>query len=74
MKCRNCPEGKQVTKHSVNCILYGMICRADHECIREGGRRHDREQTGEEKETADCREQSAWASDESEVSIYAEKV
>lgn len=41
MKCRNCPEGKRYAKGSVNCILYGIIIREDHDCIREGGKRHE---------------------------------
>ena len=42
MKCRDCPEGKRMTVRKVKCIPYGMIISAEHECTREGGRRHDR--------------------------------
>ena len=42
MKCRDCPEGKRMTVRKVMCIPYGMIISAEHECTREGGRRHDR--------------------------------
>lgn len=42
MKCKNCPEGRRFAAGSVNCILYGMIIRDEHECTLEGGKRHDR--------------------------------
>ena len=42
MKCKNCPEGRRFADGAVNCLLYGMIIREDHECTREGGKRHDR--------------------------------
>ena len=42
MKCRDCPEEKRMTVRKVMCIPYGMIISAEHECTREGGRRHDR--------------------------------
>lgn len=41
MKCRNCPEGRRFAEGSTYCVLYGMIIRDEHECKREGGRRHD---------------------------------
>ena len=43
MKCKNCPEGRRFAEGSTYCVLYGMIIRDEHECIREGGRRHDRD-------------------------------
>lgn len=42
MICMNCPEGRRFAESAVNCLLYGMITRAEHECTREGGKRHDR--------------------------------
>ena len=50
MKCRDCPEGKRMTVRKVMCILYGMIISAEHECTREGGRRHDRDENHGEKQ------------------------
>lgn len=41
MKCKDCPEGKRYMSGSVYCHLYGIIIREEHECTREGGRRHD---------------------------------
>ena len=41
MICKNCPEGRRYARGSVNCILYGIIIREEHECIREGGKRHE---------------------------------
>jgi len=41
MKCKNCPEGRRFARGSVNCILYGMIIRENHECIRKGGKQHE---------------------------------
>ena len=52
MKCKDCPEGKRYMSGSVYCHLYGIIIREEHECTREGGRRHDgtgTEGDGEEK-------------------------
>lgn len=54
MICKNCPEGRRFTEDSVNCILYGMIINANHECRLEGGERHDGDQDlsqGSEDET-----------------------
>ena len=54
MKCRDCPEGKRMTVRKVMCILYGMIISAEHECTREGGRQHDRDEdhgAGQREET-----------------------
>lgn len=36
MKCRDCMEGKRFAEGAVNCLMYGMIIREDHECTREG--------------------------------------
>ena len=44
MRCRDCPEGRRFAKGSVECILYGMIIREEHECTLEGGKRHDRDE------------------------------
>lgn len=41
MKCKDCAEGKKYAEGSVLCIQYGIIIRADHDCIREGGRRRE---------------------------------
>lgn len=41
MKCKECPEGRRFAKGRTYCVLYGMIIRDEHECTREGGRRHD---------------------------------
>ena len=52
MKCKNCPEGRHHMSGSVYCVLYGIIIQEEHECTREGGRRHDRTGTagdGEEQ-------------------------
>ena len=43
MICKGCPEGRRYAAGSVLCTLYGMIIREDHECYREGGKRHDRD-------------------------------
>lgn len=42
MICKNCPEGRRYANGSVNCIMYGIIIREDHECIRTGGKKHER--------------------------------
>ena len=44
MICKNCPEGRRHTAGSRYCILYGIYIRENHECIREGGRRHEGEE------------------------------
>ena len=36
MTCRECARGKRYADGAVNCLLYGMIIRKDHECNREG--------------------------------------
>lgn len=41
MICKNCPEGRRYAAGSIYCILYGIYIRENHECIREGGKRHD---------------------------------
>ena len=46
MKCRRCPEGRRFAAGSVNCILYGMIIREDHEGTREGCLQHDGAEAG----------------------------
>lgn len=42
MICKNCPEGRRFGADAINCLLYGMTIRENHECTREGGKRHDR--------------------------------
>ena len=53
MKCKECAEGKKYAEGSVLCIQYGIIIRADHDCIREGRRRRedDGDQRGGAEET-----------------------
>ena len=41
MKCKRCPEGRRFARGSVECLLYGMIIREDHEGTREGCLQHD---------------------------------
>ena len=41
MICKECPEGRRFTEESVNCVHYGMILRADHECKLERGKQLD---------------------------------
>lgn len=39
MICRFCPAGRRHTRNGyrcVNCLLYGMVMRENHECTREG--------------------------------------
>ena len=36
MKCKYCPEGRRFASGSVNCLLYGMVIREDHEGTMEG--------------------------------------
>ena len=50
MKCKNCPEGKHYMSGSAYCVLYGMIIRDEHECTREGGRRHERDADNSEEQ------------------------
>ena len=54
MICRNCPEGRRFAAGSRECLLYGIIIREDHECTREGGKRHDRDEDhgSEQRESA----------------------
>ena len=47
MICKLCPEGRRFAGGSVYCLLYGIVIREDHECCREGGKRHDGEFAGE---------------------------
>ena len=35
MKCKDCRHGKFYAIGAVNCTLYGMIIRAEHECTLE---------------------------------------
>ena len=35
MKCKDCRHGRPFALGSVNCILYGIIIRAEHECTLE---------------------------------------
>ena len=46
MKCKLCPERRKFASGSVNCILYGMIIREDHEGTREGCMQHDADNAG----------------------------
>ena len=41
MKCRDCAEGRRFSAGAVNCLLYGMIIRENHECTRKGWKRRD---------------------------------
>lgn len=41
MKCRDCRQGRRFSAGAVNCVLYGMIIREDHECTREGWKLED---------------------------------
>lgn len=36
MKCRDCRQGRRFAQGAVDCLMYGMIIREDHECTREG--------------------------------------
>ena len=47
MKCKQCPEGRRFARGSIECMLYGMIIRADHEGTREGCERHAGENAGD---------------------------
>lgn len=42
MTCGRCPEGRRYMQGSVFCNRYGIIINEEHECTREGGKRHDR--------------------------------
>lgn len=53
MICKNCPEGRMYATGSVFCTLYGMIIREDHECYREGGKRHAGEPGGDRENSTD---------------------
>ena len=46
MKCKRCPEGRRFARGSVECLLYGMIIREDHEGTREGCLQHDADDGG----------------------------
>lgn len=46
MKCGRCPEGRRFARGSVECLLYGMIIREDHEGTREGCLQHDADDAG----------------------------
>ena len=51
MKCKECAHGRRFAKGSVNCILYGMIIREDHECRGKGVIRRDGDDDhGEDRE------------------------
>ena len=41
MKCRECAEGRPFAQGSVNCLLYGMIIRENHECTLTGARKKE---------------------------------
>ena len=45
MTCRDCPAGKRTMRNGhrcVNCLLYGMILKENHECYREGWKNYER--------------------------------
>lgn len=45
MICKFCPAGRRHTRNGhrcVNCLLYGIVVREDHECTREGWKDFDR--------------------------------
>ena len=45
MKCKNCPAGRRTIRNEhrcVNCLLYGIVMKEDHECTRDGWRDFDR--------------------------------
>ena len=45
MICRFCPAGKRIRRNDhwcVQCLLYGIIVRDDHECKRDGWKDFDR--------------------------------
>ena len=45
MKCKYCPAGRRTIRNEhrcVNCLLYGIVMKEDHECTREGWRDYDR--------------------------------
>lgn len=45
MKCKHCPAGRRTIRNEhrcVNCLLYGIVMKEDHECTREGWRDYDR--------------------------------
>ena len=54
MKCKKCPEGRRFAAGSIECLLYGMIIREDHEGTREGCKQHDGDEDhgGEQREGA----------------------
>ena len=54
MICKNCPEGRRFAAGSIECPLYGIIIREDHEGTREGCKQHDRDEDygGEQREGA----------------------
>ena len=45
MICKNCPEGRRFARGSIECLLYGIIINENHKCTREGGKRHDRDES-----------------------------
>ena len=47
MICRECQEGRRYAEGSIFCTWYGIIIRENHECSREGGKRHDGEPGGD---------------------------
>lgn len=53
MKCKECAEGKKYAEGSILCIQYGIIIRADHECIREGRRRREREDESDQRDSTE---------------------
>ena len=45
MICKDCQAGKRFLRNGhkcVNCLLYGIIVRDDHECTRDGWKRFKR--------------------------------
>lgn len=65
MICKNCPVGRRYAAGSIYCLLYGMIIRDDHECTREGGKRHERYEgdPGEERKETGLQEDGWDAAD-----------
>lgn len=51
MTCRDCPAGKRTVRNGhrcVNCLLYGMVLKENHECYREGWKEYHRHEDQDE--------------------------
>ena len=47
MKCSECRHGRRMIRNGhlcVECVLYGIILKADHECDRKGAERRERDE------------------------------